>query len=134
MLFSQFLRIRLASALANGDERETSKDLMERLSKGEVLEIAGYEITSELAESINQAILSENSPPQTSEIHWLEVTTDENGTLMPPSEKVILGWRNAGANVATSVISGEQFWATQEIATAPPLIDATRSALAGAIA
>ena len=128
-LFTQFLRIRLAAALAEGGGSETTKDLMERLASGETLEVAGYEIAPELAEAINRVNIADLVPPPGCQIHWLEMTTGANDTLMPPSQKAVSGWRNAGVEVETAVLAGEQFWATQEIATAPALIDATRAAL-----
>jgi exosortase A-associated hydrolase 2 len=129
--FTQFLRIRLAAALAEGGDRETTKDLMERLSGGETLEVAGYKVAPALAEAVSGANLADLVPPLTSKVRWFEVTTSEDDELMPPSQQAVLQWRDAGVDVATSAIAGEQFWATQEIATAPPLIDATRTALAG---
>ena len=129
-VFTQFLRIRLAASLAEGGDRDTTKDLMERLSGGETLEVAGYEITPALADAVNGVNLVDFVPPPASKIHWFEVTTGEDDELMPPSQKAVLQWRDAGVDVVASTIAGEQFWATQEIATALPLIDATQTALA----
>lgn len=129
--FTQFLRIRLAAALAESGPHETTKDLVKRLSGGETLEIAGYKVAPALADAVNGINLIDLAPPPKSKVHWFEVTTGENSELMPPSEQIVSRWRAAGLEVATSVVAGEQFWATQELATALPLIDATRTALAG---
>lgn len=133
-LFTQFLRIRLAASLAASGDRESTKDLMDRLAGGETLEVAGYEIAPALADAINRVTIADFVPPRGSKIHWMEIMTGEDGALMPPSQKIITGWRDADIDIATSVIAGEQFWATQEISTAPTLIDATRNALAGSSA
>jgi exosortase A-associated hydrolase 2 len=129
--FTQFLRIRLAASLADGGTRETTKDLMERLSDGETLEIAGYNVAPALADAVNGVNFGDLVPPPAAKIHWFEVTTGEDDALMPPSQNAVSRWREAGVDVAASVIAGEQFWATQEIATALPLIEATQTALAG---
>ena len=104
---------------------------MKRLSGGETLEIAGYKVAPALAHAVNGINLIDLAPPLNSKVHWFEVTTDENNELMPPSEQIVSRWRDAGMDVETAVVAGEQFWATQEISTAPLLIDATRTALAG---
>jgi exosortase A-associated hydrolase 2 len=130
--FTQFLRIRLAAALAESGARETTKDLMERLSGGETLEIAGYKIGPALADAVTRTDPADIVPPLASKVHWFEVTTGENYDLLPPSEKTVLQWREAGVDVTTAVVAGEQFWATQEITTTRSLIDATRFALAEA--
>jgi len=129
--FTQFLRIRLAASLAEGGNRETTRDLMERLSGGETMEVAGYKVAPALADAVNRVNLADLAPPVASKVHWFEVTTGEDDELMPASQMAVLRWREAGVDVATAAITGEQFWATQEIATALPLIDATRAALAG---
>ena len=129
--FTQFLRIRLAASLAEGGDRETTKDLTKRLSDGETLEVAGYKIAPALADAVDRVNLADLVPPLASKVHWFEVTTGKDDELMPPSQKAVLRSRDAGGNVAASVIAGEQFWATQEVATAVALIDATRTALAG---
>jgi len=129
--FTQFLRIRLAASLAEGGNRETTRDLMERLSGGETMEVAGYKVAPALADAVNRVSLADLAPPAASKVHWFEVTTGEDDELMPASQMAVLRWREAGVDVATAAITGEQFWATQEIATALPLIDATRAALAG---
>ncbi len=130
-VFTQFLRIRLAASLSAGGDHETTKDLMERLSGGETIEVAGYKVAPALADAIDRVNLVDLAPPLASKVHWFEVTTSEDDELMPPSQKAVLRWRDAGVDVTTYAIAGEQFWATQEITTALPLIDATRTALAG---
>ena len=104
---------------------------MARLSEGETLEIAGYAIPPALADAINRVSLADLVPPPASQVHWFEVTTSGDDDLMPPSQKTVLQWRDAGGDIETSTVVSEQFWATQEIATAPPLIEATRNALTG---
>lgn len=128
---TQFLRIRLAASLAEGGPRESTKDLMERLSGGEALEIAGYKVAPSLADAVNGVKLADLVPPTVSKVHWFEVTSGEDDELTPSSQNAVLQWRDAGVDIGTSAIAGEQYWATQEIAIAPSLIEATRTALSG---
>jgi hypothetical protein len=45
------------------------------------------------------------------------------------SRRVVEAWRASGVPVEASTVAGEQFWATQELSTAPALIDATVAAV-----
>ncbi len=131
-LLTQFLRIRIASALGSEDSRETTATLRERFAAGETLEIGGYDIAPELALALDRISLSDAPPPRHIRTAWLEVAGDDSAELMAASQAVLNRWQEAGTAVSAATVTGEQFWTTQEIATAPALIDATLASIAGA--
>lgn len=130
IMMTQFMRIRVATALSGTMERATTASLRQRLDAGETLEIGGYDISPALARAIEGIKLVRCIPSATTNIHWLEVAAEASDDLMPPSRPVIAAWRDAGVRVSASTVAGEQFWSTQETATAPALIEATVRALA----
>jgi|GEM_PF-310960 len=126
LFLTQFLRLRMAAGMMGGD-RETTTELRNRLGAGETLEIAGYALTPHMAQALEAARLA--SPPQDTPVHWLEVMQGDAPQLPPASQRKVDDWREAGANVHATVVSGEPFWSTQEIRTVPALWQKTLGCL-----
>jgi len=124
---TQFLRLAVASQMltADGTGGGTAA-LRTRLAEGYALEIAGYLLNPALAASIDtqDAALAPPCP-----VHWLEMVADADRPLPPAAARVVTRWREGGTHVAAHSVAGPQFWATQEIATCPALLDQTRHAL-----
>lgn len=123
---TQFLRLRVAATMGDGADRESTKELRARLSSGASLEIAGYELAPALAGSISSRRLQNcmeglGSLPTT----WLEVTTQEDAALAPPSQQIVNALRERGHQLVAGAVRGEPFWAAQEITLAPNLLQAT---------
>lgn len=124
---TQFLRLQLANQMISGAKGQaTTEQLKARLLAGEHLEIAGYTLHAELAKSINENKLASNLLPIVP-IYWWEVLGSGQVSSSPATQRVVEAWRNQGARLIDRQIIGEQFWATQEIADCPELIDATTS-------
>lgn len=122
----QFLRLRLtADRLKGGDE--TLGRLQEALAAGQSLEVAGYELHPQLAAALERVELT--PPPPGVPVDWLELTRAARGSLTPASQRIVDAWRSAGVAVHVRSVVGESFWATQEIAEVPALLDATLTAL-----
>lgn len=119
---NQFLRLKLAAGLRqSAATRETTATLRERLTRGEPLEVAGYELSAELLAAIDSLDARALAPRSTTSVAWLEVSSGETATLLPASERVLETWRGAAVPVAAHVVRGEPFWALQEITLAPGL-------------
>lgn len=131
-MLTQFLRIRIAANMAGNGAKETTKALRETIERGEPVEVGGYVLAPELFQAIDRTSLSASAPDADTPVHWMEVSTEERSDLLPPSRKVVDGWREAGVAVETATVAGDQFWATQEMTVAPALVDATLAAIAGA--
>jgi exosortase A-associated hydrolase 2 len=126
---TQFLRLRLASGLLAGERTSIdTRVLRESLREGKPLEIAGYELSPELAQALDGLRLADLYPSGTP-CTWLEVVTDAAGEPTPASRKVISRWRDEGVAVTVRGVTGEPFWSTVEIAENAALIDATLTAL-----
>ena len=123
---TQFLRLRVAATMGKGPGRESTKDLRARLSQGEPLEIAGYELVPALANSIaslqlQSCIQGIDALP----IKWLELAAEEVPALAPVSQQAVGALERQNYPIIARAVSGEPFWAVQEIALAPNLLQAT---------
>jgi exosortase A-associated hydrolase 2 len=125
---TQFLRLRVAGdMLGNAAGGATTAALRAALADGETLDVAGYRLSPALAlgmESCEAAALVPACP-----VHWIDVTASLDRGPAPASLRVADAWRAAGVAVELRQVSGEPFWATQEVATCPALINATLAAL-----
>lgn len=121
---TQFLRLRLASDMqGGGQENGGTKALRAALERGESLEIAGYELSGELALAIDAQDASAFTPP--CPVHWFELVAAQGRPFPPAATRVASAWPEC----TTHLVVGPQFWATQEVAEAPALIAATCGAM-----
>lgn len=129
-MLTQFLRLRIAAQMGGDpDTRETTRDLRALLAAGKAVEIAGYELSAELATAVDGLDLAALVPHPSIAVDWLEVVPEADRPLSPASRKVVDVWRERGARVSLSSAVGEPFWSLLETTVAPRLIDATCRAL-----
>jgi exosortase A-associated hydrolase 2 len=121
---TQFLRIRVAAEF-NALDRTGTDVLRERALNGESLEIAGYEISSDMFKMIDTLDLRKLKVRQDIPIHWLEIVSESRPRISPVSERAISSWREMNVNISGGTVIGDPFWATAELALAPALIDKT---------
>lgn len=127
-LVTQFLRLRMAAGMMSG-EPETVAQLRERLYAGETIEVAGYDVSPALVKQLDQTNLKQFTLPSNSNIDWFEVVNQADKPLLPVSRKVIEALHAQGLDIRAATVQGEPFWATQELASAPLLIERTTTAV-----
>ena len=116
--------MRTASSLMRG-ERETVKQLREKLRNDGALEVAGCLLTSSLVDSLDQLKLTDWLPSRSLGTAWFDVSPDPDASLNATTGKLVEQWRAAGRDVQAKIVEGEQFWSTQEISLAPSLLNAS---------
>lgn len=123
----QFLRLKVAGEMMNGDSKGVMETLKARLVAGQSVEVAGYALSAGMARGLESA---EFTPPaQPGRLHWLEVSARPDATLAPAAHKRIEQWQAAGWQVDGAVLPAPTFWQTAEIEEAPALLNATLAAL-----
>lgn len=128
---TQFLRLKVASQMLNDAGDRTSAGtavLKQALAAGQSLEIAGYTLDAALALAIDARATDQFTPPRCP-VHWFDIAADSGRPLSPAAARVAAALGAAGATIATHVVAGPQFWATQEIAESPALLHATVQSL-----
>jgi exosortase A-associated hydrolase 2 len=127
---TQFLRLRTMGAML-GDENTAhpgTQGLRAALQSGQTLEIAGYDLTSELALAIDDLTAPEVLAPAVP-VHWFEMIGTLGQGPSAATTRVAAAWRDRGADLQVQAVPGPPFWATSEISTSPALLDATTTAL-----
>ena len=105
-----------------GKGGEGTRQLREKLLAGIGVEVGGYMIAPALASGLDGATLT---PPRgAGRLAWLEVSS-AGADVLPASQVVIQGWRDAEWEVDAAVVEGPPFRQTQEIAEVSGLVAAT---------
>lgn len=126
-VLNQFFRLRIAGEMAAGG-KVTSSDIQHELDDLGSSEIAGYRVSKQLARELEQANadnLGANSLTGIKGLLVMEVSNAENASLTPVNGKVVDRFRAIKLPVESSVVPGNQPWATQEITENQHLIGAT---------
>ncbi len=120
----QFLRLRVAAgAVAEGSSFDR-KTLWSELRDGKTLEVAGYELSSELAMAISGVRLHDLTPA--CPVLWLEVTPTAGRQIALPSRNVIAHWEDHSVRVDARALSGEAFWRNHDASINADLLRLTR--------
>lgn len=124
---TQFFRLRLASDLLakNAAQNGGTQAIRELLSAGEIVEIAGYEISSQLSSPIEKLKAGDFLPKNVA-VEWIEIQ-HELTELAPAKQQTIELWQQHQLDVSLHRLAGAEFWATQETAVCPELIELTTS-------
>lgn len=127
MLVNQFLRIRVAAGMAETEaaEKETVKDLRQKLEAGALLEVAGYGLERRLIGELDALNFTELAVAAGQELDWIEVGAAANGDPSPASRAELGRLAAQGIAVEAKVVPGESFWAIEEPAPVPLLLQAT---------
>ncbi|MEO0617577.1 MAG: hypothetical protein AAFY69_15720 [Pseudomonadota bacterium] len=110
----EFLRIWSAANMGTGDDPRTM------LQRDGSLEVAGYRVSSELIDSIEQLTLAPEADRALA-IHWVEA----GAALSVRSERAIAALRDAGHNVDTATADSPPFWRVQERVDASAFVAAS---------
>jgi exosortase A-associated hydrolase 2 len=124
-MLTQFLRIRVAAAMAEGGAAEKTEDLRAQLAGGNTVEIAGYELSAALTQAIDGLRIDRLGLAPDMRVNWLDVAAEASDRLFPAGERVAEAWRQAGLRVSAATVSGDPFWTLQETTLAPALLAAT---------
>jgi exosortase A-associated hydrolase 2 len=128
---TQFFRLKLASDIfnENNGQRGGTQTIRQQLNDGEIVEIAGYEISSKLSNSIDRLNATDFLPLEIP-VFWFEIQDDAHAVLPPAKQKALDYWRQHHVNIHLNQVSGPDFWITQEIAVCDELVERTTELLA----
>jgi exosortase A-associated hydrolase 2 len=119
----EMLRLRLTAALMDGSNREGVSALRSRLMAGEVLEVAGYGLSRDLAMGLDSLELSRLDSRTLAAVNCMEIVSEPTVGTRDGLRDAIESWKSAGMQVNLDSTVCSEFWATREIARCPELVD-----------
>lgn len=119
----QFLRMKLAADLAGKGIAAEMEKLHRDLARGNLVEVAGYQLAPELASGLEQAELL--PARNVGRMLWLELSSGDTPTMRAISQKYLDAWKAVGFGVSARVLSGPMFWQSPQAEECPALMDAT---------
>jgi exosortase A-associated hydrolase 2 len=130
---TQFLRLRMAASLTSGDgdRKETVSQLHSKLASAGLLEVAGYELSADLAAGLGQLTLPSSLPKTLGHVDWIEIARGENSAPPSGAASLVDRFRSAGNSIEVHMVQGEPFWSAVEVLRNPILIDTTARCLLG---
>ncbi len=124
---TQFLRLRVAASMMES-RRETVTELRKKLSDGETLEVAGYELSGRLATQLDAAQLLEHLGMLAREITCFDITPESAGVESPRLRRLSERAAACGSRWDAQQLAGEPFWASTEIVALPKLVERSAAA------
>jgi len=125
---TQFLRLRMAAGMMERNHEKVS-DLRQQLLKGNSVEVAGYDLSPGLSNTIDGLSMASLVPENVDVMTWFELSSSSEKPLSPMARKVVDTWHQAKVSVDSKMVLGDSFWATQEITMAHDLIRQTTGVL-----
>jgi len=127
----QFLRLRQVSDVMHRGGKLGTEELLDQLKQGQMVEVAGYEMSPALANGLLSANMDDISNIQ--DVVCLEVFASaqtQSHMASPALEAQMLRWMSKGIPVRSIAVEGQAFWQLPEAQTSTFLIEATLAALA----
>jgi exosortase A-associated hydrolase 2 len=123
---TQFMRMRIAANMDRTDiPKETTGGMRAQLASGKSIEVAGYEISPELAHAIEGLRLIDLVPPDSVSTAWFEKGTGEEVAISTVSQNLLDGWRQLGKRVDAFAFDAPAFWALYDRYIAQELVEKT---------
>jgi exosortase A-associated hydrolase 2 len=120
---THFLRLSLASEVARGVRGEGSAPLVQKIAKGESVEVAGYRLSSGLANSLARAKL--DGVGRGSTVACFELSMTPDALVSPGLVAQMARWQSVGCQVTAGVVEGPAFWQNIDSPSCPGLMDAS---------
>jgi exosortase A-associated hydrolase 2 len=124
----QFLRLRAAGEMLDGQGRGAMERLRQQLAAGEAVAVAGYTLSPGMARGLEEAELLPSGPG--GRLEWLEISARTDAELSPVARQRLGDWQAAGVRACGRIVAGPAFWQTVELEDCPALIDTSLALLA----
>jgi exosortase A-associated hydrolase 2 len=131
-MIDQFLRLRVAAQMIGDGAKETVAGLRATVRTAPI-EIAGYELSSALIDSIDAMKLTADAGRALGAMDWIEISRSAETPLGAASTRAIEALESGGCNVRLHTMIGDPFWMSTEIVTSATLV-ATSVAAFGRVA
>ena len=125
LYLNQHLRLRIASQMVHGSDRETTSMIMQRLSAGEDVEVAGYVLPGRLAVGMASRKMADWPALAAVRIDWIEAVFEPDQPLPPGSRSLVDKLVAAGGRIQAITVACPMFWQLAGDQDAPAIQQAT---------
>jgi exosortase A-associated hydrolase 2 len=110
-MLTQFLRMNL-DEMGDGPAgiRLTQPEYRKTLLPGQTIEVAGYEISSELIHAIDKLTLPQLVHAVSVPILWIDMANEFEPRLRPERAQVVEACKKIGVKISTHMLNGLPFW------------------------
>lgn len=122
---TQFLRLRVAASMLSSKGKETVDSLRRLLRAGKSIEIAGYQISSQLAAELDQIVVPSALPDDFGAVTWIELGLYSGANLPSLTASIIDKTIENGGLVKVKIYQNEAFWSSTEITCIDSVIEAS---------
>lgn len=129
---TQFLRLRVAASMMQSDRKETVDDLKRRLERGDAVDVAGYCLSSELWQAVEERQLSPLLSSRLGQLSVFDIGR-EPGEVSIATKRLLEKAIAREVNASADRIEGEPFWSATEIVTNRELTRRTVDDLAAVV-
>lgn len=119
----QFLRLELAGQALKGEAGFDRAGLWNELRNGNTLEVAGYEVSSNLAMDVAQVRLGDLTPNCV--VNWMDMAVTPTNQPKRASKTVMGRWREQGLKVDWESVQAVPFYRNLDVDSCPELTAAT---------
>lgn len=130
-VMTQFLR--LYSLSNQPGANKTPGELRAMMATGKTIEIAGYELRTELASVIDRIQIAPLRADVNASVHWIEIVSESGSIGRPAIQSIVNEWERGGNPATLQTVVGEPFWSYLGSIAPPKLIDTTRWAFGVAV-
>jgi uncharacterized protein len=136
LYMQQFLRIHDAGRWLAGESDPGTpaepRSAVQRLERGETIEVAGYELTPHMVQSFRAASFALPDTRGTP-VAWFEVSPTDNAQPTPAARSKAEDLRRAGYEVRLDALSGAPFWQSTEITENGSLLERSSASVAACV-
>lgn len=131
VFITQFLRLRVAAAMMNNNApREKTSDLKRQILEGQVIEVAGYLLNSDLVKPLIALRADRlNWHAEVNEVAIFEIVPSEDSPVLTGHTQLLAMLQEQNINTSLTKVVGDAFWASQEITEVPNLTKASSEKL-----
>jgi len=125
MYVTQVLRQRVASLMVKELPPETTKEIRQRLARGEIVEVAGYSLGGQLLDDLEAIDLGLMKAICPGSIYWLEHVAEPGKEPGVAATRAIDQLQSLENRIELTTFSDPQIWQIHERDEAPQLLAAT---------
>lgn len=126
---TQFLRLKMAGALLDDDAPPAGTDtLRDALRRGEMLDIAGYDLSPALAAALD-ALDPMDAMTPCCPVHWFEALNAPGQPVPAGAARIGAAWRARGVDLHVHALHAPPFWSTAETTVSDAWLAATSAAM-----